>query len=316
MISVLGEYYVYEYFIKDTQEIFYVGMGKGRRATTDSRNLECEKIKKEFEWDYRIVRDNLTEQEASDLEVQLILSYREAEQPLTNIKPGGVGEKIDEESIAKAKYLVFLIKHNVIKMTHNEVCEETGVYSSLVSYLYNDENNALYPEIQHKVPNNIDDIIRRYNPRVYTEEEKKVGYIKYILELLDKGVIKMPQTQLASLFNMTPSNISSIKKEKTHVKIPAMVPDNIGDYLRDYDINIISEEERKVGNLKFILRLKEEGIINIQDKQISEILGVSSYYVADVKRLPDGKRNRYPYQEVRPDKDIMSQLTPFFVIKK
>ncbi|WP_100402531.1 GIY-YIG nuclease family protein [Bacillus sp. FJAT-42315] len=310
---MLREYYVYEYFIKDTQEVFYVGMGKGNRVTTDTRNLECEKIKKEFEWSYRIVQDNLTEQEASVLEIQKIIDYREAGQPLTNIKPGGVGEKLDEDAIAKTKYLVFLNKHNVIKMTHNEVCEETGVYSSLVSCLYSDE---LYPEIQHKVPNDIDDIIRRYNTRTYTEEEKKVGYIKYILELLDKGVIKMPQTQLASLFNMTPSNISSIKKEKTHAKIPAIVPDNIGYYLREYDINIISEEERKIGNLKFILRLKEEGVINIQDKQVSEILGVSSYYVADVKRPPDEKRNRYSYQEVRPDKDIIAKLTPFFVVKK
>jgi hypothetical protein len=313
LVPEVSEYYVYEYYIVETEAIFYVGMGKGRRAVSDYRNNECERIKSENDWTYRIVQESLSKEEAGALEEELIIKYREKGEPITNIQPGGAGEKVDSNSIAIAKYLLFLGKHNVVKMTHGDIYNESGAYSSLVSYLYNDEN--MYADIPAIVPENVEEIIKKYARDTYSEKEKEVGYIRYLLDLIEKGALKMHQAQLAEEFQKNATNISDIKKKRTYMSVPAIVPPNIGYYLRKYDINTVTEEERKVGNVKFVLRLREEGIINIQNNQIAEVLGVSTYYVYDIKRPPDEKKNRYPYPEVRPEPDIMVKLTPFFALK-
>ncbi|QOS88750.1 hypothetical protein [Peribacillus sp. JNUCC41] len=41
-------FYVYEYFIKDSGDVFYVGKGVTKRAWKDTRNAACEQIKKDM----------------------------------------------------------------------------------------------------------------------------------------------------------------------------------------------------------------------------------------------------------------------------
>lgn len=63
------KYYVYEWFIIGTGEIFYVGKGCDNRATSmKNRNEYFKNIRKKHECDYRIVKDNLEEEEAYALE--------------------------------------------------------------------------------------------------------------------------------------------------------------------------------------------------------------------------------------------------------
>lgn len=62
------DFYVYEWFIKDTGEIFYIGMGRNDRYKVfHERAYEAEKIRKMFDTDIRFVGKNLTE-EAIELE--------------------------------------------------------------------------------------------------------------------------------------------------------------------------------------------------------------------------------------------------------
>lgn len=83
---------MYEYYVKDTGEVFYVGKGKGLRARRGRRNKFCEDMKSTHDWDYRIVFDCLTEDDAFHKEMELISLYRENTNfRLTNVTIGGDG---------------------------------------------------------------------------------------------------------------------------------------------------------------------------------------------------------------------------------
>lgn len=67
--STFRDFYVYEWFIKDTGEIFYVGKGRGDRYKEyHDRAYEAEKIRKIYDTDVRFVATDLTEDQALELE--------------------------------------------------------------------------------------------------------------------------------------------------------------------------------------------------------------------------------------------------------
>lgn len=86
-------FYIYEWYIKNTMEVFYVGKGK------DDRYLEVKRRNKMFkdiysihDCDVRKIKEGLTEQEAFDLEVQTIKYYKEnTSYRLSNQTAGGSG---------------------------------------------------------------------------------------------------------------------------------------------------------------------------------------------------------------------------------
>ena len=68
--TVRKDYYVYAWRIKDTGEIFYVGMGRGRRAyNIHERAYEAEKIRKSFDTEVIFLKEGLTEEGALQVEV-------------------------------------------------------------------------------------------------------------------------------------------------------------------------------------------------------------------------------------------------------
>ncbi|WP_077210730.1 GIY-YIG nuclease family protein [Bacillus dakarensis] len=69
--STATDFYVYEWFIKNTSEIFYVGKGRGNRYKEfHERAYEAEKIRKMYDTDVRFVGTGLTEEQAIELESQ------------------------------------------------------------------------------------------------------------------------------------------------------------------------------------------------------------------------------------------------------
>ncbi|WP_342718334.1 hypothetical protein AAG068_04655 [Bacillus paramycoides] len=59
--STANDFYVYEWFIKGTGEIFYVGKGRGNRYKEyHTRAYEAEKIRERYETDSRFVATGLT----------------------------------------------------------------------------------------------------------------------------------------------------------------------------------------------------------------------------------------------------------------
>lgn len=85
-------YYVYEWFIIDTKEIFHVGMGSGNRMfNITSRNDYFKRIINKHKCDVRIYKNNLTQEEAYLLEKERIRQLKEINQAKTNFHEGGKG---------------------------------------------------------------------------------------------------------------------------------------------------------------------------------------------------------------------------------
>jgi hypothetical protein len=85
------KYYVYEWFVKNTGEVFYVGKGCKRRWKTTAReNKFFTHMLLTHECDVRKVHERLTECEAYEMEIKTIQYYRNnTNYRLTNVTDGG-----------------------------------------------------------------------------------------------------------------------------------------------------------------------------------------------------------------------------------
>ena len=85
--SPYSDFYVYEWRIKETKEIFYVGKGrKNRYQEFHQNNLLAEKIRAEFETEIIFVAEELTESEALQIETDEIVRILEStDNILTNV---------------------------------------------------------------------------------------------------------------------------------------------------------------------------------------------------------------------------------------
>ena len=86
-------FYVYEWFIVKTDEVFYVGKGCGnRKGIISKRNKFFLSIYSHHDCDVRIIESDLYEDDAFQLEESTIRWYREhTTYRLTNMTDGGDG---------------------------------------------------------------------------------------------------------------------------------------------------------------------------------------------------------------------------------
>ena len=95
-------FYVYEHWRPDRDEPFYVGKGKGGRANIMARrNLHHKAIQQKLHRlgmavEVRIIFSGLSEQEAFNLEIQRIATWRDAGIDLANKSNGGEGQSHKE----------------------------------------------------------------------------------------------------------------------------------------------------------------------------------------------------------------------------
>ncbi len=92
----MNRYYVYEHWREDENLPFYVGKGKGKRALKLDRNPYYRNIVTKLRRlglniDIRIIADNLSEDEAYNLERERISYWRSIGIKLTNLTEGGDG---------------------------------------------------------------------------------------------------------------------------------------------------------------------------------------------------------------------------------
>ena len=73
-----NNYYVYAYRDKDTENVFYVGMGKGRRAYNTykgARNKYFIEYYKTHNCELFFIKKDITKEEAADLETKTVIYY-------------------------------------------------------------------------------------------------------------------------------------------------------------------------------------------------------------------------------------------------
>ncbi len=84
-------FYVYEWFIKETNEVIYVGKGCNRRYKVTKHNKFFNEMIKRFECDSRIIKEFSTEKEAFDYEYERVKELKSIGQCVCNIYDGGCG---------------------------------------------------------------------------------------------------------------------------------------------------------------------------------------------------------------------------------
>ena len=150
------DYYVYIWFIKDTNEVFYVGKGKGRRyKQTSSRNKFFTDMYNTHDCGVKKIYENLTESEAFQKERETVKWYRENTNfRLTNQTDGGEGSsgwvppeefKRKQSQIHKTQWQDEEFRDKMIEIRTNE----NGPYKSQefrekISQLVQGENNPNY----------------------------------------------------------------------------------------------------------------------------------------------------------------------------
>lgn len=125
----INEYYVYAWFRKSTGEVFHVGKGKGNRylETKISRNNFFKSIIEKYpdDVDVKKLYENLTDDEACDLEKKTILEYKQNGECKTNFHEGGRGGNTGNyDNPERSRKLSISAKnrkhHNRRKMTDSE----------------------------------------------------------------------------------------------------------------------------------------------------------------------------------------------------
>jgi hypothetical protein len=85
------KFYVYQHRRADTGEVFYIGKGHGKRLYSKNRNNYWKRIVDKHGLVVEVVKEDLTEDEAFQLEVELIKQYKEQGLSLSNMTDGGEG---------------------------------------------------------------------------------------------------------------------------------------------------------------------------------------------------------------------------------
>lgn len=143
----MNNYYVYRHYKKNTNEVFYIGMGKEvnfrRSRSKRYRNNHWHNIVNKYDFNVEIVAENLTEQEAIELEIFLIQSYGRLDLGtgcLVNMTDGGEGvfnpslENISKKSGVNSKMSkrVKDMDNNIIYNSLTECCHINNLnYSSM-----------------------------------------------------------------------------------------------------------------------------------------------------------------------------------------
>ena len=158
-------FYVYLYRRKDTNDVCYVGKGtKGRAVDFKGHNEHCNNIYNKVGLDYEIIADNLTNEEALELEEQTVRHYvfdlgygididgyrkRNSIHQLCNCDFGGTKGKIgichlSEEELQKRREKM-LGENNVAK--REDVREKISKHAR-------EHNSFALPEVKEKLSKN------------------------------------------------------------------------------------------------------------------------------------------------------------------
>lgn len=85
-------FYVYEYFKKDTDEVFYVGKGTARRMyELHNRNRYFNAVYAKYDCDVRIYKGDLTNEKSCEIERERIAELKAIGQAYCNFTEGGTG---------------------------------------------------------------------------------------------------------------------------------------------------------------------------------------------------------------------------------
>lgn len=106
--ALTDNFYTYRHIRNDTNEVFYIGKGKGSRAFQSSnRNRYWKNIVNKTDYTVELLTINMNEKDSLELEILLISEYKRYGTKLSNLTNGGEGVSglKDTEETKKLKSL-------------------------------------------------------------------------------------------------------------------------------------------------------------------------------------------------------------------
>lgn len=208
-------YYVYLHRRNDTNEVFYVGKGKDKRAWSRSgRNEWWLRIVAKTGFTVEFIEQGISEQSAFDLEVELIKFYRDCNHTLCNLTDGGEGQsgykrpqEITDRIAAALKDRPKTVDHrkslSLCRTPDKKILCSTGiVYDSVVDAM--DWLRTMHPVA---ATSRILKCCRRESRSAYTFVWRYVDDATDVQELLEQG--KDPFKVLNRMTKKTPVGCSN-----------------------------------------------------------------------------------------------------------
>lgn len=129
-------FYVYEWYIKDTQEIIYVGKGCRNRYKVTKHNKFFNEMIKKYKCESRIIKEFENEKDAFNYEYIRINELKQKGQCICNIYEGGTGgtaswwtddlrKQYSEKNVMKSEKQRERMKKNN-PMSNNDIAEKTN----------------------------------------------------------------------------------------------------------------------------------------------------------------------------------------------
>lgn len=159
-------FYVYEWYIVDKNEIFYVGKGtKNRKTEIHNRNQYFKNVYNKYICEVRVIQDNLTNQEACQKEIARIAELRLIDQAYCNLTNGGDGfstgalnpavknPKIGEKNPFYGKHHTKETKQLISKNRLGKGGREGEKNPMYGDHRFEGENNPMYGKTGFEHPN-------------------------------------------------------------------------------------------------------------------------------------------------------------------
>lgn len=255
MIILDKEYYVYEWYFIDSGEVFHVGKGKDKRAyeKVQRRNEYFKNIVSKYpnNVDVRIYKNNLTNDEACNLEKERIKYYKSIGQAKTNFHEGGIGGHTGNyfSPERSAKLRECMLKRD-LHGDRNPMYGKTHTPEARAIISKANKGKKISPE-------QIERFIQYNKNRVYTEEERQkrrelatgVIFTEERKRNISLGLIKHEYTVL---FNNTSTTIKGFKYLVKYMKDNYNISRTIVIQIIDGTWNCKFNRHKKFKDLKII----------------------------------------------------------------
>jgi len=264
-------YYVYEWYIIETNEVFYVGKGKLNRAKQlKKENLFFMKMYDSHNTNYRIVFDCLSEEAAFAMEIKLIHLYR-ADFPnyrLTNIQDGGNQPPIYEgEECGASKYskksilqVIAYLVNTIVPITQIAVKLKVDK-STIYNIYYRISWNSLTKGLVFK--ERLDRGENKHNSKL-TE--------KQALTIIDRLLNKESCETISNDFNINRRSINDIRIKSTWKHLTENITFPIIEGLKGSTNGMAVLSESDVINIRTRLNDGEKGITLAKEYKVTSTL--------------------------------------------
>ncbi|EMY4798067.1 GIY-YIG nuclease family protein [Bacillus pacificus] len=300
--STQNDFYVYEWFIKETGEIFYIGKGRGNRYKEyHTRAYEAEKIREHYETDSRFIATGLTEDEAIELESkEMARVLNETNDRLTNrfiplfvnrdngysrspntpelkfeTAPVLFTNEIDEHYFGKKPREFDTVEDKNLKavvfITRNMRDEITIIYGENPEK-YQDETYALLTATGKKVLKS--KYAKSVSAWIYVGDDEVHNYEIDQQQAIERLGRNIPTYHLIDVWKFLKEQYSDVVIKKNelpsinpvHSRVPLSKIKNLHNWDRGFDEGMSywekGDKERKAGNLEKAIELLDKARYN------------------------------------------------------